>query len=237
MNLIQRFYFFISRRNNLSPIEKRLGYTFKNKTYLNQALTHKSINTKPSLNYERLEFLGDAVLDIIVSKKLLQEFPEGDEGLLTQKRAALVQKYYLAQMGKSLNLIDYLIIDPSVTIKVDKVAMKQLANIFESLLGALFLDGGLEPCESLIMKTVWTHRISAWKTTNYKGRLIEYCHSNDLETPTFKVKDISGPDHLRTFEILVKIGEKTFKSSIDTNKKSAEQGAAKEALEELKANI
>lgn len=237
MNLVQRFFFFISKRKNLSPIEKRLGYTFKNKTYLNQALTHKSINTKPSLNYERLEFLGDAVLDIIVSKKLLQEFPEGDEGLLTQKRAALVQKYYLAQMGKSLNLIDYLIIDPSVTIKVDKVAMKQLANIFESLLGALFLDGGLEPCESLIMETVWTHRISAWKTTNYKGRLIEYCHSNDLETPTFKVKDISGPDHLRTFEILVKIGGKKFKSSIDTNKKSAEQGAAKEALEELKANI
>ncbi len=237
MKFVQKIFSFISRRKNLSPIEKQIGYTFNNKTYLNQALTHKSINTKPSLNYERLEFLGDAVLDIIVSAKLLQEFPEGDEGLLTQKRAALVQKYYLAQMGKSLNLIEYLIIDPSVNIKIDKVAIKQLANIFESLLGALFLDGGLGPCESLIVETVWTHRISAWQSTNYKGRLIEYCHSNDLETPTFKVKDISGPDHLRTFEILVKIGKRTFKSSIDTNKKSAEQGAAKKALEELKANI
>ena len=75
------------------------------------------------------------------------------------------------------------------------------------------------------------------KSTNYKGRLIEYCHSNDLETPVFKVKDISGPDHLRTFEILVKIGRARYKSSVDTNKKSAEQGAAKNALEELKANI
>ena len=73
-----------------------------------------------------------------MSEKLLQEFPEGDEGLLTQKRAALVQKYYLAQMAKSLNLIDHLIIDPSVNINVDKVAMKQSANIFESILGAIF---------------------------------------------------------------------------------------------------
>ena len=87
------------------------------------------------------------------------------------------------------------------------------------------------------METVWNHRSSAWKSTNYKGRLIEYCHSNYLETPIFKIKDISGPDHLRIFEILVKIGKKTFKTSIDTNKKSAEQGAAKIALEELKAKI
>ncbi len=237
MKFIKTFFFSTFRKKFLSPIEKKIDYTFKNKTYLNQALTHKSVNTRPSQNYERLEFLGDAVLDIIVSEKLLQEFPEGDEGLLTQKRAALVQKYYLAQMAKSLNLIDHLIIDPSVNINVDKVAMKQLANIFESLLGAIFLDGGLRPCKSLIMETVWNHRTSAWKSTNYKGRLIEYCHSNGLETPIFKVKDISGPDHLRTFEILVKIGKKAFKSSIDTNKKSAEQGAAKKALEELKANI
>ena len=237
MKFFKILFFFINRKTKSSPIEKKLGYTFNNKKYLNQALTHKSINTTPSLNYERLEFLGDAVLDIIVSKKLLHEFPEGDEGLLTQKRAALVQKYYLAQMAKSLNLIDYLVIDPSVNIKVDKIAMKQLANIFESILGAIFLDGGLKFCEKLIMKTVWNHRISAWKSTNYKGRLIEYCHSNDLETPVFKVKDISGPDHLRTFEILVKIGRARFKSSVDSNKKSAEQGAAKNALEELKANI
>jgi len=235
LNFLQRFFFFISSKKKLSPIETKIGYTFKNKKYLTQALTHKSINTKPSLNYERLEFLGDAVLDIVVSAKLLEEFPEGDEGLLTQKRAALVQKHYLAQMSKFLNLIEYLIIDPNVDIKIDKIAIKQLANIFESILGALFLDGGLDPCESLILKTVWTHRISAWKSTNYKGRLIEYCHSNSLDTPTFKVQDISGPDHLRTFEILVKIGKKTFKSSIDTNKKSAEQGAAKNALEELNA--
>ena len=237
MNFLKRFFSLISYGKTLSPIEKKIGYVFKNKKYLEQALTHKSVNSNPSANYERLEFLGDAVLDIIVSTKLLEEFPEGDEGLLTQKRAALVQKYYLAQMGKSLNLIDNLIIDPSVNIKIDKVVTKQLANIFESLLGALFLDGGLKPCRSLILDTVWSHRLNAWKATNYKGRLIEYCHSNSLETPTFKLRDISGPDHRRTFEISVKIGNQNFESSIETNKKTAEQGAAKKALEELNANF
>ena len=220
-----------------TPLEKKIKYTFRDKRYLKQAFTHKSLNNRPRKNYERLEFLGDAVLDIVVSRELIREFPEGDEGLMTQKRAALVQKPYLAKMGKMLQLMDYLKIEQSVDLTIEKIAEKQLANVYESLIGAIYLDGGLKPCRQLILCTVWSHRENAWKSTNYKGRLIEYCHSTDIENPNFLIKDIYGPDHQKTFEIHVKIGKQTYPSGLATNKKAAEQIAAKMALEKMNVDL
>ena len=101
----------------------------------------------------------------------------------------------------------------------------------------MYLDGGIDPCRKLILDTVWAYKEEAWKATNYKGKLIEYCHSQDIKNPTFELKDISGPDHQRTFEIQVKIGSKKYASGLGTNKKTAEQVAAKLALEELGASI
>ena len=227
--------YFLDKSDSVSILEKKINYIFHNKEYLNQAFTHKSLNTEPRKNYERLEFLGDAVIDIIVSRELMRDFPEGDEGLLTQRRAALVQKPYLASIGSLLDLMDYLMIEKSVNLEIEKIAEKQQANLFEALIGAIYLDGGIEPCRRLILETVWTYRHEAWKTTNYKGKLIEYCHSKNIENPLFLVKDITGPDHQRTFEIQVKIGLKKYSSGMGTNKKTAEQLAAKLALEELGA--
>ena len=229
--------YFLDKSDSVSILEKKINYIFYNKEYLNQAFTHKSLNTEPRKNYERLEFLGDAVIDIIVSRELMRDFPEGDEGLLTQRRAALVQKPYLASIGHLLDLMDYLMIEKSVNLEIEKIAEKQQANLFEALIGAIYLDGGIEPCRKLILETVWTYRNEAWKTTNYKGKLIEYCHSKNIENPLFLVKDISGPDHQRTFEIQVKIGMKKFSSGMGTNKKTAEQTAAKLALEEMGASF
>ena len=229
--------YFLDKSDSVSILEKKINYIFHNKEYLNQAFTHKSLNTKPRKNYERLEFLGDAVIDIIVSRELMRDFPEGDEGLLTQRRAALVQKPYLASIGHLLDLMDYLLIEKSVNLEIEKIAEKQQANLFEALIGAIYLDGGIEPCRKLILETVWTYRYEAWKTTNYKGKLIEYCHSKNIENPLFMVKDITGPDHQRTFEIQVKIGLKKYPSGMGTNKKTAEQLAAKLALEKMGASI
>jgi len=229
--------YFLDKSDSVSILEKKINYIFHNKEYLNQAFTHKSLNTEPRKNYERLEFLGDAVIDIIVSRELMRDFPEGDEGLLTQRRAALVQKPYLASIGHLLDLMDYLMIEKSVNLEIEKIAEKQQANLFEALIGAIYLDGGIEPCRKLILETVWTYRHEAWKTTNYKGKLIEYCHSKNIENPLFMVKDISGPDHQRTFEIQVKIGLKKYSSGTGTNKKTAEQIAAKLALEEMGASF
>ena len=167
----------------------------------------------------------------------MREFPEGDEGFLTQKRAALVQKPFLANIGQLLCLLDYLKIEKSVNLELEKIIVKQQANLLEALIGAIYLDGGIEPCKNLILDTIWAYRLEAWKSTNYKGKLIEYCHSYKSDSPMFIVKDISGPDHQRTFEIQVKIGQKFFTSGVGTNKKTAEQLAAKLALEELGANF
>ena len=227
--------FFIDRTESVSSIEKKINYIFHNKDYIRQAFTHKSLDTSPRKNYERLEFLGDAVLDIIVSRELMREFPDGDEGLLTQRRASLVQKPFLATIGHLLDLMDHLKIEHSVNLNIEKIADKQLANLFEALIGAMYLDGGIEPCRRLILDTIWAHKEDAWKSTNYKGKLIEYCHSHEIENPIFLVKDISGPDHQKTFEIQVKIGSKTYASGLGTNKKTAEQTAAQLALEELGA--
>ena len=227
--------FFIDRTESVSSIEKKINYIFHNKDYIRQAFTHKSLDTSPRKNYERLEFLGDAVLDIIVSRELMREFPEGDEGLLTQRRASLVQKPFLATIGHLLDLMDHLKIEHSVNLNIEKIADKQLANLFEALIGAMYLDGGIEPCRRLILDTIWAHKEEAWKSTNYKGKLIEYCHSHEIKNPVFLVKDISGPDHQKTFEIQVKIGSKTYASGLGTNKKTAEQTAAQLALEELGA--
>ena len=229
--------YFLDKSDSVSILEKKINYIFHNKEYLNQAFTHKSLNTEPRKNYKRLEFLGDAVIDIIVSRELMRDFPEGDEGLLTQRRAALVQKPYLASIGHLLDLMDYLMIEKSVNLEIEKIAEKQQANLFEALIGAIYLDGGIEPCRRLILETVWTYRHEAWKTTNYKGKLIEYCHSKNIENPLFLVKDITGPDHQRTFEIQVNIGLKKYSSGMGTNKKTAEQLAAKLALEEMGASF
>ena len=118
---------------------------------------------------------------------------------------------------------------------IEKIAEKQQANLFEAIIGAIYLDGGIEPCRKLILDTIWAHRTEAWKSTNYKGKLIEYCHIKEIGSPSFNVKDITGPDHQKTFEIEVKIDDRCFPTGMGLDKKSAEQTAAKIALETLNA--
>lgn len=214
----------------LYKLEKICDYHFRNRTYLKQAFTHRSITSNPRNNYERLEFLGDAVIDIVISKELMKEFPESDEGILTQKRSALVQKSFLSSMGKLLTLLDFLIIDSTVDLTQDKIAIKQAANLYEALIGAMYLDKGIEPAKKLILKTIWTNRQEAWKSVNHKGHLIELCHTKQLSNPKFLISDVSGPDHQKLFEVHVQIGENVYPSGIGTNKKDAEQNAAQNAM-------
>ena len=222
-----------SKSDPLYKLEKICGYHFRNRSYLKQAFTHRSITSNPRKNYERLEFLGDAVIDIVISKELMKEFPEIDEGILTQKRSALVQKSFLSSMGRLLNLLDFLIIDSTVDLDQDKIAIKQSANLYEALIGAIYLDKGIEPAKRIILKTIWTNRQEAWKSVNHKGHLIEFCHIKQLPNPKFLITDVSGPDHQKLFEVHVKIGENVYPSGIGSNKKAAEQNAAQNAIDIL----
>jgi ribonuclease-3 len=216
-----------------SKLEKNCHYKFRNRAYLNQAFKHRSISSDPQKNYERLEFLGDAVIDIIVSRELMREFPVVDEGILTQKRSALVQKSFLSTMGHLLNLLDFIEIESTVDLTQEKIAIKQSANLFESLIGAIFLDGGIDRAKKLILNTIWAHRHEAWKSVNHKGQLIELCHIKQLANPKFLVSDVSGPDHEKLFEVHVKIGTDVYLSGIGTNKKAAEQHAAEHAMDAI----
>lgn len=216
-----------------TEIEKECGYCFKDKTYLDQAFSHRSISTKPRENYERLEFLGDAVIDIVVSRELMREFPEGDEGILTQKRSALVQKSFLSSMGKLLNLIDHIKIEPNVDLAQDKIALKQAANLYEALIGAIYLDGGLKSAKKVILNTIWAHKEHAWESVNFKGKLIELCHTKQMDNPKFLVSNVSGPEHKKLFEVKVKIGNDLYPSGIGSSKKTAEQQAAQLAIDSI----
>ena len=230
---ILSFFGSLFKNNSLTQIEKKCEYRFKNRSYLDQAFSHRSISAKPRENYERLEFLGDAVIDIVVSRELMREFPEGDEGILTQKRSALVQKSFLSTMGQLLNLLDHIKIEPNVDLSQDKIALKQAANLYEALIGAIYLDGGINSAKKVILSTVWSHRELAWKSVNYKGKLIELCHTKNMENPKFLVSNVSGPEHKKLFEVKVKIGNNFYPSGIGSNKKIAEQHAAQLAIESI----
>ncbi|MBT3216273.1 MAG: ribonuclease III [Candidatus Marinimicrobia bacterium] len=232
MNLLKRLLGKPSSKIS-HPLEKHLGYSFSNRALLKQAFTHRSITTEPKQNYERLEFLGDAVIDIIISQELMKDFKNEDEGFLTQKRSSLVQKSFLGSMGKKLNLLSHLNIESTVDLNLEKIAEKQAANTYEALVGAIFLDGGLKPARKLILNTLWVNRQEAWKAINYKGQLIELCHILKIGNPRFLVTNVSGPDHQKLFEVYVIIKDDQFPTGIGTNKKTAEQSAAQYALEAL----
>ena len=227
------FFGSLFKRSSLTEIEPKCGYRFKNKSYLDQAFSHRSISTKPRENYERLEFLGDAVIDIIISRELMREFPEGDEGILTQKRSALVQKSFLSSMGQLLSLLDFIKIESNVDLSQDKIALKQAANLYEALIGAIYLDGGLLSAKKVILSTIWSHKELAWESVNFKGKLIELCHTKHMDNPKFLVSDVSGPEHKKLFEVKVKIGKDYYPSGIGSNKKTAEQQAAQLAIDSI----
>ena len=136
-------------------------------------------------------------------------------------------------MGQLMTLLDFIKIESTVDLTQEKIAVKQSANLYEALIGAIFLDGGIEPAKKVILDTIWTHRREAWKSVNYKGQLIEICHTKQLPNPKFLVSDVSGPDHQKLFEVHVNIGGVIYPSGIGTNKKAAEQHAAQYAMDAL----
>lgn len=216
-----------------SPIERKIEYKFRSKSLLFTALTHKSVKPSPKENYERLEFLGDAVIDHVVSEWLFDKYPHADEGELTLKRAAFVKKAFLARMGKNLNLLKYSIVSTSLDTRNKKVARNLLGNIYESLVGAIFLDGGMDPAEKFLHKFLLKYEDQAVINDNFKGRLIEFCQERGDKPPRFKVKKVTGPDHNKTFSIEVNMnGNLTFEGK-GKSKKEGEQNASKMALKIL----
>jgi len=225
--------YFISKSPEIKRFEDRIQYKFYNTYYLNKALTHRSIQNHSKGNYERLEFLGDAIIDHVVSHWLFNKYEQSDEGTLTKKRAALVNRNFLARLGNNLKITEIIYIDPGVNLNDSKVANNICADVYEAIVGAIYLDGGYKNAANFIKRTLCLSEYLASEDSNYKGQLIEYCHSKNLSVPQFEVLESHGPEHERIFTIKVLIDNEKHWIGRGTTKKEAEQDASQRAIKSL----
>jgi ribonuclease-3 len=218
-----------------SRAEAVLGYTFKNPQLLKESLTHASIAETRLHSNERMEFLGDAVLDLIICEALYLRFPELLEGDLTKIKSAVVSRRTCAEVSKETGLIDLLIIGKGISSR-EQMPSSLAAAVYESIVAAVYLDGGFEVVKEYILRTM-TPKIDAICANshqqNYKAVLQQHAQQVLGATPTYELLDEKGPDHSKCFEVCVCVDGRRFTSAWGPNKKMAEQKAALLALEEL----
>jgi len=219
-------------------LEKRLGIKFKNKALLKQAFTHRSyLNENPDFKLEhneRLEFLGDAVIELIVTSHLYNEYPEKTEGDLTNWRAALVNAKMMTSVAEELGFNDFLLLSRGETKELGKARAYILANTFEALLGALYLDSGYKPCDEFIKKYLLKNLHSIIKDGSYKdakSKFQEEAQERVSITPNYKVIKESGPDHEKSFTVGVFLDKELVAEGQGSSKQEAEEAAAQLALE------
>ncbi len=224
----------------MADLEEKIGIYFKNKGLLKEALTHRSyLNENPSWPFsqnERLEYLGDAVLELIVSEHLYKNYPEYQEGWLTSIRAALVNYQMLARIAREIFLEEHLLLSRGEAKDVGKAREVILANALEALIGAIYLDQGLEPTKIFVEESVLTHLPEVIEKGLYrdpKSLLQELAQEKFKVTPTYSVLNEEGPDHQKKFEVGVYFGEKMVKKGNGTSKQEAEVNAAELALKDL----
>jgi ribonuclease III len=229
---------------NLVYLEKTLGYAFEDKSLLQRALTHRSyLNESPQLPWldnERLEFLGDAILGFITAEYLYQHFPEMKEGDLTSLRAALVRGETLAEYAQALQLGEFLLISRGEEAGGARCRPALLAATFEAVVGALYLEHGVESARSLIVRLIdsKTHQIIQERLDrNAKSLLQELSQGRMKVTPIYQMVDATGPDHARVFTVQVLLGERVYGTGQGRNKQAAEQEAAHAAILQLEREL
>jgi len=216
-------------------LEKRLGYSFENKQLIIEALTHKS-HKKP-YNNERLEFLGDAVLDLIVGEFLFMEFPEEAEGVLSKIRASLVNESGFTKLAKKLNLGEHIYLSPAEESNEGRNKPSLLSNAFEAVIGAIYLEAGLAKCQEItitLLKETYPKIDLNTLSKDYKTALQEITQATHGVTPLYTMLGSSGPDHKKEFEIEVSLNDTPIAKAKGKSKKEAQQKAAKIALKKLK---
>lgn len=223
---------------NYSTLEQALGIEFKNKDLLTQAFLHRSyLNENSSLGLqhnERLEFLGDAVLELVVTDHLYHTFTDKPEGELTAFRAALVNTISISDVAKSLGFEDYLLLSKGETKDTGKARQYILANTFESFVGALYLDSGYDAAQKFIHDHLFPTldgiiSKSLWRDA--KSFVQEQAQEIESVTPSYKVIRESGPDHDKVFTVGIFFGQKQIAEGSGSSKQEAEQEAARKALE------
>jgi ribonuclease-3 len=224
-------------------LQKQLQYTFRNRDFLRLALTHPSVAHEQGLpvqTNQRLEFLGDAVLQLVLTGELYQKFPTFGEGPLTKARAKLVNRRTLAERARQLNLGQNLILSRGEELHGGRERQSALADTFEAVLGAIFLDGGFEAAREFILREFLGAfgQLSAIPILeNPKGELQELLQSVSSEAPRYHVVSATGPDHDRIFECTVHHAGVELARGCGKSKKAAESEAALAALVKLREQI
>lgn len=223
---------------DFSSLEKKLGVNFKNKDLLIQAFIHRSyLNENPDFHLfhnERLEFLGDAVLELVVTRYLFESYPKKQEGMMTNWRAALVNSKMLSKIAKKIGFNGFLLLSQGEEKETGKARQFILANTFEAFIGALYLDQGYDVCNEFIrqhlIKTL-PEIIKKGLFKDAKSSFQEQAQEKVAVTPSYKVLKEWGPDHEKNFVVGVFLKEKLIAEGIGSSKQEAEESAAKKALE------
>ena len=217
---------------NYFTLEKKLNLKIKNKSLLIKSLTHKSYDKVN--NNEKIEFLGDRVLGLVIAKKLLEIYPDEKEGILDKKYASLVNKKTCLEIGKKIDLQKY-ILTLNVKTKKNIVEDKVIADSCEALIGSIYLDKGFNIVEKLILN-LWSDHIknSIITQIDAKTKLQEYSLKKFKKLPIYKMISNTGPRHKPIFKVAVKLINTKFYFSEGKSKKEAEQNAASECLRNIK---
>ncbi len=219
----------------LRVCEERIGYTFRDKGLLRAALTHASGALHRLASNERMEFLGDAILGAVVCEMLYRMFPDFLEGEMTRLKSIVVSRQTCARISQALGMKDFLILGKGMTTSPN-VPSSLLADVFESLIAAIYLDGGDAAARPFIQRWLAPEIEAAAGGDvggNYKSLLQQVAQREHGVTPTYQLLDEKGPDHSKCFKISAQIGSNRYQPAWGRNKKEAEQRAARNALNEL----
>lgn len=221
-----------------SLLEKKLNLNFKNKELLTQAFVHRSfLNENPDFkigNNERLEFLGDAVLELVVTEYLYRKYPKKSEGELTNWRAALVNADSLAKIAERIGLNNFLLLSKGESKEMNKARRYILANTLEAFIGAIYLDLGYKASQEFIKKQVIRELSQIIKSGSFKdskSHFQEKAQEKTIVTPTYKILEEWGPDHAKHFKVGVFLKEELIAEGEGSSKQEAEVRAAEKALE------
>ncbi len=227
---------------DFKAFQNSIGYQMINKGIFINALTHRSFIKSRNTNglklssNERLEYLGDAILDSIVAEYLYKNFPGSEEGDLTKFRSVLVNQRFLAERAKVIHLQDYMLAAPTALKSIEDGYDTILSDAYEALVGAIFLDRGYDAAKEFLNDQIFKKLDVKWLNQfdeNYKSKLLEYTQANTDYVPEYKVINQEGPEHNKLFTVEVSINERALGIGKGRTKKTAEQEAASNALKNL----
>ncbi|MFM8735016.1 MAG: ribonuclease III [Pirellulales bacterium] len=223
---------------DVAECQRRLGHVFRDPGLLVAALTHASGAQHRLASNERLEFLGDAILGFLVCETLYRRYPDSLEGDLTRIKSVVVSRETCSRISEQLELVDFLIVGKGLTVNNRAVPSSVLSDLFESLVAAIYLDGGIDAVRPLVDRMLAPEIekvVSGEMGSNHKSLLQQWAQRDFGVTPTYEVIEEMGPDHSKSFHVSAQIGGRRYAPAWGRNKKEAEQRAASNALVELRA--